>query len=134
MEINELIGLPWKRGGRDPQEGFDCWGFLKWYYREKLGLVITYDYAHLPGQTRKIVTAFDLATSETGDWEQIKNPTDNCAVALSMNNRIHHVGVWVSGGCLHATEGVGVVYNTIKQLKRNGYAKVEFYKCKTVFR
>ena len=31
--INSLIGLPWKKGGRTLQEGFDCWGFFKYFYK-----------------------------------------------------------------------------------------------------
>jgi hypothetical protein len=128
--VNRLVGIPWKKGGRDPVQGFDCWGFFKWFYREFVGLVLSYDYPFQPGDTKNIVTAFKEATCEHGGWKKLDEPEQHCAVALSMNRRIHHVGVWFNGGCLHATEGVGVVYNDLKQLKRNGYSKVEFYTCK----
>ena len=62
-EINSLIGIPWKKGGRTPQEGFDCWGLLKYFYLEYLGIKIKYDYAITPGETGKIVKAIATATA-----------------------------------------------------------------------
>ena len=126
--INSLVGLPWKKGGRD-LNGFDCWGFFKWFYATQLDIHIADDYDYLPGDTKKIVMAFAQATESGGDWVKIAEPVEYCAVALSMNRKIHHVGVWLDGGCLHAVEGLGVVYNSLKQLKRNGYTKVEYYTC-----
>lgn len=127
--VNNLVGIPWKKGGRDPINGFDCWGFFKWFYAEFAGIYLGYDYPLQPGDTKQIVIAFKESIGEGGEWSKISQPIDYCAVALSMNRHIHHVGVWFNGGCLHATEGVGVVYNTLKQLKRNGYSKMEFYIC-----
>ena len=128
--INRVVGLPWKKGGRDPIEGFDCWGFFKWFYAEIVGIKLNYDIDLKPGDTKPIIKAFKIAT-ESGEWFKIDVPKQFCAVALSMNSRIHHVGVWVDEGCLHATEGLGVVYNSMRHLKRNGYSKVEFYEWQT---
>jgi hypothetical protein len=128
--VNRLVGLPWLKGGRDPVNGFDCWGFFKWFYEHHLGVTLSYDYPFQPGDTRNIVLAFKEATSEKGGWVKLDKPDDYCAVALSKNKKIHHVGVWFNNGCLHATTGLGVVHNTLQQLKRNGYTKVEFYICR----
>ena len=78
-------------------------------------------------QTKEIVDSFIEATSSL-DWVKIDKPEEGCAVALSKRKHIHHIGVWVSGGCLHSVEGLGVVFNTINDLKRNGYTRIEFYR------
>jgi len=127
--INNVVGLPWKKGGRTPNEGFDCWGFFKWFYTNILNVDIQDEYSYQPGETKNIVRAFSSATGEGGKWVKVDEPTNYCAVALSMNKYIHHVGIWLEDGCLHATEGLGIVYNDMRQLKRNGYSKVEFYIC-----
>lgn len=129
ININNIVGIPWKNGGRTPQDGFDCWGFFKWFYAEKLGITIPYDYPYLPGETQKIAVAFRDRMAGDETWIKIDSPENFCGVALSIGRVIHHVGVWVNDGCLHATKGVGVVYNDLKQLRRNGFAKVEFYRC-----
>ena len=130
--INRYIGIPWKRGGRSVEEGFDCWGFFKHFYQHEMGLCINEDYFLLPSeQTKEIVKAFTNATSEDGGWVLIDEPIDGCAVALGKKTHIHHVGIWVSGGCIHAVEGLGIVFNDRNALKRNGYGRVEFYTCKT---
>ncbi len=126
--INSLIGLPWKKGGRTLQEGFDCWGFFKYFYNEFLNININYDYPYKPGETKKIVSAFNEATS-TNNWLKLKKPEPYCAMTLSMNKKMHHVGIYYAEGCLHCAENVGVVYNSFNDLKRNGYNTWSFYKC-----
>lgn len=130
--INTMIGIPWKKGGRNPSKGLDCWGFLKYFYTQILDINIDYDYPYQPGDTKNIVKSFTKATSKEGGWTKLDKPKNFCAVALSQNKRIHHVGIWFNGGCLHATEGLGVVYNNISDLKRNGYNRVEFYTCQLI--
>ena len=96
-----------------------------------LGLDIAYDYDIQPGETARIVRAM-VEGVKLDMWEKVGTPSNHCAVALSRNKRIHHVGIWISGGVLHAADGVGVVYNSIRQLERSGFHKVEFYKCKNI--
>lgn len=125
--INQMVGIPWKVGGKNPKEGFDCWGFFKWFYSEFADIQIAEDGEQIkPSETKKMIKAFSKAKG-SGQWKNILAPVDFCAVALSKNKKIHHVGVWFNGGCLHAVEGIGVVYNTVMHLNRNGFNKVEFY-------
>jgi len=127
--INKLVGTPFVFGGMDPVTGLDCWGLFKHYYSEYLGIDVTYDYGIPDGVTNRIVRAFAYATGHSGDWEALDEPEDSAAVALSIGNKVHHVGVWLSGGCLHAAKS-GVVFNTLEQLRRNGFNTIEFYRCK----
>ena len=130
ITINSLIGIPWKMGGRSPEEGFDCWGLLKYCYLELLGITIKYDYDIIEGGTPNIIRAISSATDGSSDWVLIEKPINGCAVALSRNKKTHHVGFWYNDHCIHATEKLGVVGNTMNGLKRNQYNKVEFYRCK----
>lgn len=128
MRIEDYIGIPYKKGGRNPQEGFDCWGLLAYIYKVELGIKFKEQYNIVSGETLKITKAFKEAT-ESNRWVKITLPEIYCGVALSQNKKIHHVGVWVRGGCLHAIKNLGVVYNTRTSLRIQGYNKVEFYKC-----
>lgn len=126
--INKLVGLPWREGGKTPQEGFDCWGFFRWYNLHILKRKINEKYECSCGNIRTMVEKASQAFCQKSEWVKINIPENNCAVALSRNKRIHHVGIWFNGGCLHALQDIGVVYNDIRQLKRNGFNTVEFYK------
>jgi cell wall-associated NlpC family hydrolase len=130
--INSYVGTHWKKGGRTKEEGLDCWGFFIVFYKDVLGIAIKDDYIDIqPGQTRKITKAFakGLQSHET-KWEKIDFAIDYCGVALSQNKKTHHVGVYVKGGVLHATERHGVVYHSMQRLKMLGYTTINFYKYK----
>jgi len=124
--INKCVGIPWLKGGRDITTGVDCWGFVEWYYLNYLGVILDYEYNYMPGDTYNITKAFEKEKKSLF-WKQIVTPKTNCVVALSSSSKIHHVGVWVGSGCLHAVYNQGVVYNDKRQLKRNGFNKIEYY-------
>ena len=127
ININKYIGMPWLDGGRDV-DGFDCWGLFAYVYEHEFNIKFKEQYHFLPGvDTKDIVKSFKKAISQ-GNWVKLDTPEYGCAVAMSMNKNIHHVGIWMGGGCMHAVRGVGVVYNNLMHLKNNGYNKVEFYK------
>lgn len=128
MNTEEYIGIPYKKGGRNPQEGFDCWGLVAYIYEKELGIKFKQQYNIVSGETLKITKAFKTAI-DSNTWMKIVIPEQFCGVALSQNKKIHHVGIWVENGCLHAIKGVGVVYNSRISLELQGYNKLEFYKC-----
>ncbi len=126
ININTYIGIPYKDKGLDVT-GFDCWGLFAHIYREYFDIVFDEQYPFTPGKDqKKIVNAFDSAI-EGKRWKRLTAPKEGCAVALSKNNIIHHIGIWTRGGCLHCVKGIGVVYHTKNHLSRNGYGRVEFY-------
>ena len=38
--MESLVGIPYKDGGLSPEEGFDCWGLVRWVIRRGLGTVL----------------------------------------------------------------------------------------------
>ena len=36
--INKYISVPYVVPGRSPEEGFDCWGLVYYYYKVVLGI------------------------------------------------------------------------------------------------
>ena len=137
--INSYIGTPWLKCG-ETAKGVDCWGFLRLFFRQECGLALPGDYhAHLNpegvsfnmGDKKRILDSFNTAAKSV-TWTRIESPIDYSVVAMSSGRNIHHVGVWLGNGCIHAVQGVGVVYNTLNQLKRNSYNHLEFYTCKNL--
>ena len=122
---NKYIGKPWVSGGRGPHV-FDCFGLVKYVLREDFGIEIDEEYLihgkDIIGRTK----AFELA-SKSGKWVHEKVPFDGCAVALSQGTKIHHAGIWVEGGCLHAVDGACVIHSDLLSLKINQYNRIEFY-------
>jgi len=123
---NKHIGKPWASGARGPDE-FDCWGLLVCVLKEDLGLDIDVDY-HIHGKdTLNVTKAYEKAIL-SGSWRRRTTPKDGDAVALSKGKRIHHAGVWLANGCLHAVDGACVIHNSFFHLRRIGYVRIEFYR------
>lgn len=38
--IQQLVGIPYKYGGGSPDEGFDCYGLVRWVVRNGLGIIL----------------------------------------------------------------------------------------------
>lgn len=38
--MQQLVGLPYKDGGFSPEEGFDCYGLVRWIIREGTGICL----------------------------------------------------------------------------------------------
>lgn len=121
----ELIGKPWKAGARGP-DSFDCWGLLAWVYKSRLGLDLPL-MAELDPKNLQAVSSAFVAISR--GWQELKRPRDLCAVAMSQNKAIHHVGIWIESekGVLHAMEKSCVIFQPLHSLASSGFQTIKFY-------
>lgn len=124
----EYLGKPWQAGARGPA-AFDCWGLLCDIYRYRYSIELP-EYQIDPKNIGAVAGAF-AGGIEVGDWAEISAPVDGCAVALSRNKRIHHVGIWLDidrGLVMHAYEGNGVIAQSVSDLRRDYWRTIKFYK------
>ena len=69
-------------------------------------------------------------TETSHDWTQVEMPSHGSAVAMGHGSRLHHVGLYLDldrGKVLHCRQVSGVVFQTTKELHRDGYSRIEFY-------
>lgn len=98
-----LIGTPYAPLGADPLEGFDCFGLVQYVRRTCFGLATP-----IEGSPREPEMTI-LANMLTGRWRQIDppgEPGDVVAMAMSRGRPMHHVGVVLDEGVLHAWCGI----------------------------
>jgi cell wall-associated NlpC family hydrolase len=77
----DMIGIRYKRGGRDPETGFDCSGLVRHAFREGLGL-------DLPQTSREISNA-----AEVIDKNELR-PGD-LVFFNTMRRAFSHVGIYL---------------------------------------
>lgn len=123
----KYVGLPYCLGGRE-RDGVDCWGLVRLVYREERGVLLP----DLPG-----VASCDLLTishrilREAMDlWQDLAEPKELCAVAMSQSRVLHHVGVWTAadgGKVIHAWKDLAVIADTLRVLRLRGFRTIKFF-------
>lgn len=126
--ITDYLGKKWASGGRGPDK-FDCWGILMDIYKKQLGV----DIESYPGVEscgfKETAKMFNNGMNGS-KWVEINKPKDICAVGLSRNKRIHHVGVYadVDGGkIVHIQKGGGCAAQSIIQMKAQGWRTFRYF-------
>ena len=79
-----LVGTPYVYGGESPQTGFDCSGFVRFIYRDALGVLLA--------RTAQAQSAFGSKLRRS------KNLRLGDLVFFSDGNSIFHVGLYVGEG------------------------------------
>jgi cell wall-associated NlpC family hydrolase len=125
----QLIGVPYLIGGRSPALGFDCFtllAYVRWHWYGR-ATPIALDLTARPMSATR-ACAWGIARSVSA-WRACA-PSEGCAVALGRapRSRLHHCGVMVGGGVLHAFERTGVVLTPLDRLP-GVFARVECYEC-----
>lgn len=65
-----------------------------------------------------------------GQWVQLSVPEEGAVVGLSHHRLFHHVGIFTQadgGLVIHALDGIGVIANSLQQLRNGGWNRIEFY-------
>jgi len=130
-----LIGARYKRGGETPAEGFDCFTLMQYvrrrYFNRSTPIV------GIPATAMPSARAAAFAIYRTlggkerieSDWHE-SAPVQGAAVAMGQwkVSRLHHCGVVINDGVLHALEHAGVVWTPFPRLI-SLYARVECFEC-----
>jgi len=131
----KLVGAPYRRGGNSPRDGFDCFTLVR--YVRKHSFLRETPTGGIPSEKLPSAQAAALAIYRAlGGKERVGSPwlecdsADGCVVALGhwSVSRLHHCGVVIGDGVLHALESCGVVWTPMRRIHEL-YARVEFFEC-----
>lgn len=107
MSWSKYVGIPFVEHGRD-RHGCDCWGLLRLFYREQLGIDLPI-YAGEYRNTRDSLAILRLVREQlaTDRWSPVReSPAFGDAVVIRIKGQPWHVGVALGGGdMLHARHG-----------------------------
>ena len=107
----------------------DCWDLVRQIYGTEMGVVLP---DHASGMVLNVleIVKKGAAVVDSGIWRRIPAPLDLCVVALSRSTLIHHVGVFTEqdgGRIIHAEVDHPAVAQSVPQMKRHGYKRIDFY-------
>lgn len=118
--------MPYLPGGRGP-DGVDCWGLLLLVYAE-FGIALP----ALPGISAASVLNIhsQIEGEAKKDWIEIPTPIEGCAVAMSQQEAVHHVGIWTQadgGRIVHSWKHQNVVADSLKSIRLKGIRTIRYY-------
>ena len=103
--IADLIGIPYLNQGRDKSVGLDCWGLLRVFYREHLGVYLP-SFQDVYQDALDNVAVAAAMDAHQGTWVSVKRPVYGDAVRLRLRGDACHVGVYLGHGqMLHTQVG-----------------------------
>lgn len=108
--IRSLIGKPYAAGADGPT-AFDCYGLVRFVLRSLFSIALP-ESRHAPILRRA--------------WRRCWKPVDGSIVLMGMGDK--HIGIVVSGGVLHALDGVGVVFDDFLSLRFRGFDRIRIYR------
>ena len=104
IDYSDLIGVPFKDGGRDYHTGLDCYGLVMEVYR-RMGIELPEYYA--PAMDSEAVNA--QFKDGIHQWERVDGNVPMSMIAIKFNSSVvNHTGVYL-GNCLflHTRERIG---------------------------
>lgn len=110
---DDLIGVPFVDGGRDPKSGLDCWGLVKEAFRRQGCDVPDY---HIPAIEAEGIAG--KMKQQEDEWERFDGPHVGCLVLLRLTPGLwaNHVGIYVGEGkFLHAYLPTGVCIDRLRR-------------------
>ena len=121
----DYIGIKWVNGGRDIKTGVDCWGLLHHIYKH---------HYHIELPLFNGIDATDnlniakMINNNKQEWLECNRAVEGCAVAMSKNKILHHVGIFVCGMVIHALGNDKVIAQSLSALKASGWSTIRFFK------
>lgn len=103
------MGKPYEAGASGP-DLFDCYGLARHVLQNLFSI-------SLPNDRQARVSRHA--------WRRIVHPMDGAIVLMGVGDK--HIGVWISGGVLHAMSGTGVVFDDLHSLRLRGLGRIRMY-------
>ena len=114
IDVSEYIGTPYKSRGRSLEEGVDCFGLVKIYYENELGLDMgDYWYEHdwWKDGEKEDANIIDKPRREGFVEVETDDIREHDALFFRVLSRtVNHIGIYVGNGkFLHAKDGQQVM-------------------------
>jgi len=116
MAYEKYIGIPYVTNGRT-EEGVDCWGLVRLFYRDELNIDLpSYDTAYYgPSDDERIASLMDL---HKGDWSKQDNPKVGDVCVFNILGEPCHVGIYIGNNkFLHSRENRDSVIESLDNVK-----------------
>lgn len=123
MNIEKYIGLPYKDNGRDIT-GIDCWGLVRLYYKQELGIELPSYVDQYIGLTSTNIK--ESIISYRDNWDKVETPQLNDLILFRILGEPTHIGLYLGENkFLHIRDGYDSVIESTNSI--NWSKRIEGY-------
>lgn len=132
--LESLIGRPYEKNARGP-DAFDCWHLAVYIQYHMFGVRAPNVDVPKDANWRWMIDQF-TSHPELGNWVECLQPhqglvqaMDGAIVLMARNSNPAHCGVWLypEGAIIHCDDPGGVMFQTVSELKANGWTRLKFF-------
>jgi cell wall-associated NlpC family hydrolase len=88
QEALEMIGIPYKWGGNNPEEGLDCSGFVRYVYRQVTGMLLPRESAQI-SKTGDVIAQSDLHPGDLVFFNTRRGQATHVGIYMGKQQFIH---------------------------------------------
>lgn len=123
VDYVKYLGIPWKDGGRNENEGLDCWGFVRYYYEKEKNVILPkYEGVSSTEIPKSDCSDFIVNSFTYKLFDQVNDPIADDICLFTVGGDVLHVGIVIdSKKMIHASRITGTViedYTSQKWSKR----------------
>lgn len=122
----DLIGRPYDLGAGGP-DSFDCWGLVRWVFKNVHGIELPMVAVGESGNERAIRSAIDVS-----GWSPVAGDAEENDIATMDGPDGKHVGIVLivngSAVLLHSLERIGVCVQPVTDLGRAGFHSIVLWR------
>jgi cell wall-associated NlpC family hydrolase len=124
------VGIPWLIGGRNVDEGLDCWGLVRYVYGCEFKITLP----EYPTKGKLADCGLVMESELNGvSWVRTADPCDGDGIALGRNPReFEHVGIYINAdgvpSVLHTARKASSAIQSLQYMRETGFPNIVFYR------
>jgi cell wall-associated NlpC family hydrolase len=105
--VEKYIGIPYRKYGREREEGLDCWGLVREVYKQELGITLPSFMGEYEADSKRVFfnSVHRVFDAEKSNWIKAEKPKEFDVAAFHRFGVVWHTGICIDKDKMLHLEG-----------------------------